>query len=62
MGAKQMKVEINITDEIEDTIILESLKWHLGVQKSYKPTFQEAIDENKETIAAFKLIVDYYGG
>ena len=57
-----MKVEINITDDIEDQIVLKSLQWHLECEKSYRPKNKEDVEINYEIVEAFKIVVDYYGG
>ena len=57
-----MKIEINVTDEMEDEIVLESLKWHFEAEKSYRPKNLEDKKINWEIVEAFKIIVDYYGG
>ena len=57
-----MKVKINITDEIEDEIVLASLQWHLEAEKRYRPKHKEDVKINKKIVDAFKVVVDYYGG
>jgi len=57
-----MKIEIEITDEMEDAIILESLTTHFGYQTSDVPTYEKDSKKHKELVRAFKIILDYYGG
>ena len=58
-----MKLEVNVSDEMEDVIILESLKLHLGWLID-EPMIPYSGDEQdiEDLIAAFKLVLGYYGG
>ena len=51
-----MKVELEITDEIEDAVLVESLKWHLE-----NLPFAEDPEYYAEISAAFKMVLEYYG-
>ena len=57
-----MKVEIDITPEAEDAIIVASLSDHLGSQIGKFPTHKKDSKEQKELVRSFEVILDYYGG
>jgi hypothetical protein len=58
-----MKIEVEVSDEMGDSIILESLKLNLECLLE-ETQFPYSDDENEviELRAAFKLVLDYYGG
>ncbi len=57
-----MKVEVELTPEAEDAIIVESLRNHLEYQTTNGRTYEKASKEQKELIRSFEVILDYYGG
>jgi hypothetical protein len=57
-----MKLEVNVSDEMEDAIILESLKCHLGWLIDEPIPYSDDDQEVEDLIAAFKLVLGYYGG
>ena len=57
-----VRIELELTDEINDEIVLESLKWHLNHSKSHKPTVHESKEEYKKIQDALQIVVEYYGG
>ena len=57
-----MKIEIEITPEVEDEVIVESLRTHLGYQSDDSITYDKDPEKQKKLVKAFKIILDYYGG
>ena len=59
---KQKKVEVELTPEAEDAIIVESLRDHLEYQTTDGMTHKKDSKEQKELVKSFEMILDYYGG
>jgi hypothetical protein len=57
-----MKLEVNVSDEMEDAIILESLKWHREYLMDEPIPYSGDELVLLDLIAAFDLVLDYYGG
>ena len=58
-----MKVEIEVTDEMADRIILESLKFNLKCCETFGCSGDaEEVAFNDDCIAAFKVAIEYYSG
>ena len=57
-----MKIEIEVTDEIEDALVIESLRTNLEClladETKGSPWREDVVDFR----AAFKLVLEYYGG
>ena len=58
-----MRIEVEVSQQMEDAIILESLKWHLAFLIDEPiPYSDDDGQEVTDLIAAFKLVQGYYGG
>ena len=57
-----MKIEVEVSEQMEDAIVLESLQWHLGFLTEESIPYSDDPQEGIDIIAAFKLVLGYYGG
>ena len=53
---------VEVSDDMEDRIVTESLKLHLYWQEQYKPINELDEIEVNDTIYALKRVLEFYGG
>ena len=53
---------VEISDDMEDRIVTESLKLHLHWQEQYKPINELDEMEIDDNIFAFKRLIEFYSG
>ena len=57
-----MKLEIDISDDMEDTIVIASLKGHFEYAENYKPINDKDEKDNADLLFSLLVLIDYYGG